>query len=66
MNDATSTKLARLVELAEEISSLDRTRCLFPADTDSDAAVRAFLRGKRQDLVDELERIRSEIRMDGG
>jgi hypothetical protein len=62
MNDA---RIERLVQLAEALSHLDRQRLLFCTDKDSDAAVRAFLRGKRQDLVDELERLRSQIGSDG-
>jgi hypothetical protein len=64
MNNTTNTRLERLVELAEELSAIDRQRLLFCTDTDSDAAVRAYLRGKRQDLVDELERLRSRIGTD--
>jgi len=60
------TRIERLVELAEEPSRLDRQRLLFCTDNDSDAAVRAFLRGKRRDLVDELEQLRSQIGTDGG
>jgi hypothetical protein len=66
MHDATDARIERLISLAEELSRLDHQRCLFAGNSDSDAAVRAYLRGKRRAVQVELEAIRSQIGSDGG
>jgi hypothetical protein len=65
MNDATDARIERLIELVEELSRLDRQRCSYCSDSDSDAAVRAYLRGKRRTIAEELERLRSQVGSDG-
>jgi hypothetical protein len=58
--------LDRIIDLTARLERIDRDRLMFAARDDIDGRVLAYLRRRREQVTDELDRLRESLSGQGG